>query len=75
MTVLDPLGTQTLGTLMRCVVCGADVDVIEIPAPSIDPNAYVCPDHWRPFAGRPLDRKLAAVRGYDPATAPFPEGF
>lgn len=69
----DQLGVQTMGVLMRCVVCGADVDVIEIPEPSIDPNAYVCPDHWTPFAGRPFERRLQLVRdNYDPATAAIP---
>ena len=35
-----------LGRLMTCTVCGAHVDVIEIPHPLLDADRFVCGDHF-----------------------------
>ncbi len=42
--------TDVQGRLLHCTKpgCGKLIDLVEIPAPDIDPDTYVCLDHFRP---------------------------
>lgn len=38
----DKYPLQVFGRLLRCTKCNADVDLIELPTPWIDPRHYQC---------------------------------
>lgn len=60
-----PSLTVVYGRLLTCTRCHQDVDVIELPAPWIDANEYVCGQCLTPAVQLP-------TLPYDPATAPIP---
>ncbi len=64
MRLIDkPTKQVVYGRILECRRCGAHVDVIEIPTRTIDPDQYVCPDHWAPLvAARAAMPELPPIR-------------
>lgn len=67
--------SKPVGRLIMCTVCLTDADVIELPAPFIDPTLYVC--QWC-LRGDLLEAEQLTLvervdrRSYDPAISEIP---
>lgn len=47
------LPTAVMGRVLRCTRpdCGKLIDLVEIPVRDVDPDTYVCLDHFQPIEG------------------------
>lgn len=61
------LPTAVMGRTLTCTRCGKPIDLVEIPGPDVDPDTYVCLDHFQPVANPAYKRSAIRPTGEPPA--------
>lgn len=63
--------TTVMGRVLSCSRCSKLVDLVEIPRPDVDPDTYVCLDHFQPVAnGSRRENEVAPPRRSTEPPAP-----